>query len=100
MNQLELFTDDFLKYHHDNPEIYRAFKRYAFRAINRGYRHWGAKSVFEVIRWETGLTGNDDFKVNNNYTALYARMFMDEYPQYAGFFRTRESKFDKVEINY
>jgi hypothetical protein len=100
MIQLDLFNgirnDDFLQYHRDNPHIYEAFRRITIRAIQRGYRHWGAKGAFEVLRWETGVAGNDEYKVNNNYTPLYARMFANEYPEHAGFFRVRESKFDTV----
>jgi len=100
MNQLNLFSGienkQFPKYHTDNPQIYEAFKRVALQAIDKGYSHWGAKGVFEVIRWQTNVSAKDDiFKVNNSFTAYYARMFANEYPQHKDFFRKRASKFDK-----
>lgn len=100
MSQLTLFDGisdaGFLRYHFDNPHIYDAFRSYALRAIARGYRHWGAKGVFEVIRWESAVRGDDEFKINNNYTPLYARLFMNEHPEHEGFFRLRDSRFDAV----
>ena len=83
----------FNQYHHDNPEIYKVFKSYALRAVKLK-SHFGAKAIFEIIRWNTEISGNDEFKINNNYTALYARLFENEYPQHTGFFRKRKSKFD------
>jgi len=100
MEQLNLFNGienkQFPKYHTDNPQIYDAFKRVALQAIAKGYSHWGAKGVFEVIRWQTNVSAsNDDFKCNNNFTPCFARMFANEFPQHKDFFRLRESKFDK-----
>jgi hypothetical protein len=34
-------------------------------------------------------TADEDFKINNNHRAYYARLWMREHPQYDGFFRTR-----------
>lgn len=96
--QLDLFPNDFLKYHQDNPQIYEAFKKFTIKAINKGHKRWSADAIFHVMRWETEIEGNDQFKVNNNYTALYARMFMEEFPQVKGFFTVRKSKFDQVNL--
>ena len=94
--QLDLFEDDFLKYHRENPQIYEAFKQFTTKAIERGHKNWSAEAIFNVMRWETGIEGNDEFKINNNYKALYARLFMRDYPKYAGFFRIRKSQYDVI----
>lgn len=87
----------FLEYHSANPEIYEFFKRYALRSIERGYKHLSAEFIFNVIRWETPITAaGDDFKINNDYKPWYSRLFMQEYPQYNGFFRKRNSKADQA----
>jgi hypothetical protein len=39
------------------------------------------------------ISGNDQFKVNNNYSADYARLFEKDFPQYAGIFMKRLMKF-------
>jgi len=94
--QLDLFEADFLKYHRDNPHIYEAFKKFTVKAINKGHKRWSAEAIFNVMRWETEITGNDEFKINNNYKALYARMFMRDFPEVKGFFAIRKSKFDVI----
>ena len=83
----------FLRYHHENPSIYATFDKYAWQTINRGFKHYGARSLFEVIRWHTGRAGkNDHYKINNNYVARYARLWMKNNPKYDGYFRTRRQQ--------
>ena len=89
---------DFEVFHRDNPRVYEMFKQFTFRAINRGFKHLSADMVLHRIRWETYIETVDPdpggFKINNNYSAFYGRLFMREFPQYDGFFRTRESVAD------
>lgn len=79
-------------YHEKHPEVWQLFTDFAFQMINRGYKHYSAKAVFERIRWEkdAGGDGVTQFKVGNNHPAFYARAFMKKYPQHNGFFRLRE----------
>jgi len=80
----------FLEFDRANPEVWRLFVRFTFQVIRSGRRHYGAKAVFERIRWHVALeTTEVDFKLNNNFTAYYARKFHEEYPEHAGFFHTR-----------
>jgi hypothetical protein len=88
--------EQFKLYHEANPLIYEYFKKFTFRAINRRRKHLSAKAIFESIRWETSSRGNDGYKLNNNYHSYYARMFMNEFERYEGFFRLRKSKADKA----
>lgn len=78
-------------FHKQHPEVYAAFKQYTFELINSGRSHGAAKMVVERMRWESHVNSQygNDFKVNNNYTSNYARLFMHDHPQYDGFFRTR-----------
>ena len=78
------------KFHARNPEVWRLFERFALEKIRLGFAHYGAKAVLERVRWEYAEGGHEpELKVNNNFPAFYARRFAREYPQYAGFFRTR-----------
>jgi len=79
----------FAKYHQDNPQIYRAFNLFAWEAINKGRKYYGAKALMEVVRWKTTVEGSGIFKINNNYTSRYARMWEANNPQHEGFFRKR-----------
>lgn len=95
-NQTDLFKNErdieFLLYHKENPEIYEAFKKKALEAARKGFKHYGSKGIFELIRWETGVSGSDGFKVNNKYTPNYARLFEKDNPYLKGFFRKRVLK--------
>lgn len=81
-----------VKFHRENPKVWECFVRFTFEVIHRGFRHYSAKGVFERIRWETDeadVDGKSTFKLNNNYSAFFARWFMDTYPEHDGFFRLR-----------
>jgi hypothetical protein len=59
----------------------------------KGWNHYGIKAIVEVVRFHRALETTDpDFKLNNNYSSRYARILMDEEPELAGFFQTRELK--------
>ena len=100
MEQLNLFDgindDKFPAYHLENLHIYDLFKKYTMEAIASGRSHFSAEAIINRMRWDSLVSGNDSFKINNTYKAFYARMFMNEYRQYGGFFRTRKSKFDLI----
>lgn len=89
-------SSKFWAFHSSHPDVYDWFKKLTKRAIEKGFKNYSAKGIIEQIRWETkGTIKEDGFKVNNNYTALYARMFETEHPQHKGFFRKR-----KLRANY
>lgn len=84
---------DFKNYDAANPQIWTEFKRVCFLAKEKGFTHWSAKGVFEVIRWETQVGDNTtQFKVCNNFTPDYARKMMKEYPEFQGFFKIKQLK--------
>jgi hypothetical protein len=94
--QTELEFDAFIKYDQDFPQIWRSFKNYTFRTIDKGFENYSARAIFHIIRWQTGINAEfpKGFKVNNNYSPYYARKFMRMFPKYEGFFRNRKSKYD------
>ncbi len=85
-----------LAYHKANPHIYEAFKEVTLKSIKKGFKHFSAEAVFNIVRWERSETAAqyDGFKVNNNYRSFYPRLFMKDYPEYNGFFFKRKSKYD------
>ena len=86
---LNRFTD----FHDKNPEVYELFVRFTFEAIKRGHKRLSAWMITNRIRWETTVvTVNCEYKVSNDYIALYSRKFMRDYPQYDGFFKAKEMK--------
>lgn len=83
-------------FHSENPSVYRTFIRFTFEAMD-ARRHYSAKAIFERMRWHLDIETEsaDDFKLNNNYPAFYARLFMRDHPKLPGFFHTREQRGDK-----
>ncbi len=80
---------DFAKYDRENPQIWEAFKKYAHQAKTKGFKHYSAAGIFEIIRWHTGVTGIGQYKISNNYKPDYARKMMKEDVEFDGFFRTK-----------
>lgn len=83
----------FQAFHRAHPEVYRAFERLALDLHRRGYRRWGAGAIFEIMRYQSAVSGagpDEVWKLNNNYRSRYARLLMAEHPEMAGFLETRE----------
>lgn len=83
---------DFKNYDQENPQIYEGFVKFAKEAKMRGFKNYSAYSIFELMRWHTGIEGKGEFKLSNNYRPDYARKMMAEYPEFEGFFRIKELK--------
>lgn len=84
----------FERFHRENPHVYEQLKRLAFKLKNRGVRRWGCKALYEVLRYEAAVQTSapaGSYKLNNSFTAYYARLLMEQEPDLAGFFETRES---------
>jgi hypothetical protein len=101
IHQFDLFADmnegiyrKFQQFHKEFPQVYLLFKKFALLLIEAGNKKLGSKMIIERIRWEykTGSKDTEGFKINNNFTAHYARMFIKEYPQYGEYFEFRELK--------
>lgn len=82
----------FWEFHIANPRVYTELRDYAVNLRHRGRTHYGVKALFEVVRFHRAMETADqssDWKLNNSYTALYARLLMNNEPELRGFFRTR-----------
>jgi hypothetical protein len=84
----------FSKFHAANPEVWNLFKRFTSEIMDAGNTHYSADAVLHRVRWETALSTGETFKINNNYSAFYARLYHREFPKHAGFFMTRISVAD------
>ena len=82
----------FEKFHKENPSVYKYFKEYFFFLHERkGWQRIGAKLIVERIRFELIVKTNaPDFKISNNFTARYVRLFISENPEYERCFELRE----------
>lgn len=85
-------ADRFARFHKENPRVYLLFEKFALQLIkDYGYKRLGAKMIMERVRWECYTEGKDErgFKINNDFIAHYARLFIRNYPQHAQCFEAR-----------
>ena len=83
----------FEAFHAAHPEIYDEFKRLAERLYHQGRPHYGAKAIFEYIRLNRALdgrAGDEEYKINNNYTSRYVRVLIEEDHRFGAFFELRQ----------
>jgi len=90
MNRVE---SQFVAFHADHPEVYALFKRFTFEAIRAGWQRIGAKMIWERMRWFAAVeAGDGEYRLNNNFTAYYARLFMQDHPEHVGLFECRSTR--------
>lgn len=88
-----------------NPHVLHELRLLAVKAFNAGRRRVGMKHLFEVLRWEKNLrttdltlVGDREFKLNNNFTALYARDIIARDPYLKPLFEVRKRAHEKANI--
>lgn len=102
--QLELFeitapsyygmtqAEAFVAFHERNPHVYENLRVLALEALAGGRKKIGMKFLFERLRWEYLIKTDrpeNEFRLNNNFTAYYARALMLGEPRLAEAFETR-----------
>ena len=88
-------TLSFQKYDANNPNVWRLFVQYSQQAAHAGRKTFSAQAIIERIRWFHSVENpDDDFKINNDFAAFYARKFHAMNPNLNGFFRTRKGQAD------
>lgn len=76
-------------YHNLNPAVWKGFESCAKKLLAEGKRKIGAKLIAERLRWFREHDSAIMHAVNNNFTAMYARIFVAKYPQYRDRFELR-----------
>ena len=93
INDDDAIANDFRKFHRENPDVYSELVKISRQLKLRGRDHYGIKALFEVVRFHRAIRTNDPvFKLNNNFTALYARLIMNQESDLSDFFETRVRK--------
>lgn len=84
-------AERFAAFHEANPHVAALLAEMAHALRRQGRTRYGIKALIEVLRYQYSVqTTGDAFKINNDFTAHYARLLMREYPALEGFFETRE----------
>lgn len=93
MNERPTLEQRFWAFHADNPHVYAELVKRAREWKSRhGHRKLAIATIFEVVRWFHYMQtadANGEWKLNNDYRSLYARLIMEREPDLAGVFETR-----------
>ena len=91
MNHRPDLLAEFEQFDRDNPKIWELIERFCAAVIEAGMKKWSISGIFERIRWEFYVVtkSKDEWKINNNHRAYYARKWLAAHPEYPDFFETR-----------
>lgn len=83
----------FAEFHKRNPHIYVELERRALALVGKGAHRIGVKALWEVLRYDAAVRSDDrPWRLNNSYTALYARLLIARRPELAEVIETRERR--------
>lgn len=83
----------FAEFHAANPHVYAEFERRALQLYRAGARRIGAKAIAERIRWDVHVrTLGNEYKLNNSFVSLYARLLIHRHPELADVIELRQRK--------
>jgi hypothetical protein len=84
----------FQEFHTRHPEVWDLYVRFANELLAAGCQRYGIGALTERIRWHyaTQPDGGEEFKINNDYRALYARALVQHDPRLADLFEMRERR--------
>lgn len=89
----EKFTPEFLAYLPPNRHVWVAFEREALRVVARGFQHYSARTIIEVLRHNSALAeAGGPWKLNDHFTPGLARLFALSHPEHADLFEFRQVK--------
>lgn len=80
-----------VEFHTRNPAVYEKLVYYARQAVAHGHGRIGIELLWNRMRWDYFVKTDhpDDFKMNQNFKAWYARKIMAQEPDLEGIFETR-----------
>lgn len=91
--QRQTIAERFEAWHKQHPEVYARLVSLAREAKRMGMDRYGIKALWEVARWSLFVDkGGEEYALNNNHTALMARLIMRQESDLDGFFETRQRR--------
>ena len=89
----EQFTPEFLAYLPENLHVYHAFEHEALQVAARGFHHYSARTIMEVLRHHSALHEvGGQWKIDNDATPYCARLFALMHPHHKDLFTFRLAK--------
>lgn len=84
-------------FHRDNPQVFEMFLRFARQAKAAGRERFGARLIWERLRWHSSieLRSDDPWRLNDHHVGYYSRLAMLLYPdELGGVFERRDNRID------
>lgn len=95
MKQLALLPEidaeaQFKAFHAANPHVYERLRTMALTLRRAGKTRWGIRNLWERLRYDLAIeTTEHEPRLNDHYTAFYARLLMLNELELKDFFETR-----------
>jgi hypothetical protein len=79
-----------------NPHVYQVLEQLALALAARGRQRIGVKMLWETLRYRYAMqtNGEDEYKLNNDYTGRYARKLVAQHPELDSLIERRQLKAD------
>lgn len=85
--------DRWWKWHLQNPQVYERIEHEALLYAETGKKRYGVWPIVGHLRHMENLrTTGDDYKISNDFQALFARLFIHLHPEHSQLFVTKEMK--------
>lgn len=76
-----------------HPDVYELLVKLSCDVKRQGFNRYSMKAIYERARWLYSIEkGDQKFKLQNDFTALFARRIMRNNPELHGLFETRERR--------
>jgi len=76
-----------------NFQVFQHFEDQSRKTWEAGFRRYSARTILGYMRHETNVREqNSTWKLNNNLTADFARLYLLLHPEHKGFFELRGRK--------
>jgi hypothetical protein len=85
-------AERFAEFDRQHPEVYELFRKFAYELSYAGRDRGSADQIVQRIRWETNVRADrpdHELKINDHFTALYARKLAAEDGRFKTFFEFR-----------
>lgn len=82
----------FEAFHKAHPDVLEHMMRLCRARTDRGETRIAVKALWEELRSSLAITHGGKFKLDNSYTALYARKLIELEPALQGVIETRKRK--------
>jgi hypothetical protein len=81
----------FARFHAEHPEVFERLEHMARRWFEQGHDTIGIGMLWEAMRWLDGTADAPELPgFNDHYRSRYARLLIEQHPEWAPRFRTRE----------